>query len=53
MSILTGFAIVICLFLAYVLGITLGYARGVEETEKRWSDTVSKAEWVRKYGDTK
>lgn len=31
--------------------LNVGYSIGVRETEKRWSDTVSKADWICRYGD--
>lgn len=30
-------------------GFVCGHNRGVSETEKRWSDTVHKDEWIRRY----
>lgn len=36
--------------LAYGAGWFTGYYFGVAETERRWSDAVSKAEWHRKHG---
>jgi hypothetical protein len=42
----TILAILICAAFSYYFG----YERGVKETEERWSEAVSKAEWHRKYG---
>jgi hypothetical protein len=36
--------------LFFSLGYGAGTHAGTRDTEKRWSDAVTKAEWVRKYG---
>ena len=33
----------------FMIGYHRGLVKGVEETEKRWSDAVAKGEWDRKH----
>lgn len=35
---------------AFGLGWFFGERHGVEETERRWGEAVSRAEWHRKFG---
>lgn len=37
--------------IGYALGYFRGWTIGVDETEKRWSDTATKADWICRYGD--
>jgi hypothetical protein len=41
--------VAISLLLVAAVCFGWGYHRGVEDTEKRWSDAVAKGEWDRKY----
>lgn len=35
---------------AYIVGHYMGWRAGIEQTERRWSDAVKKAEYQRKEG---
>lgn len=41
-------AVVISLAVAWLCAKS--YEKGVNDTEKRWSDAVAKGEWERRYG---
>lgn len=48
---MTGLFILGSIAVAVSLGYILGYEVGVKETEKRWSETVQKADWIMRYGN--
>jgi hypothetical protein len=37
------FVVILCVLIAMAVGVDWGYKKGVEETEKRWSEAVQKA----------
>lgn len=36
-------------FAMFGMGLWMGYRLGVNDTEARWSATITKADWVRKH----
>ncbi len=44
-------AALVAFAITFILGWFCGYDKGVEDTEKRWSDAVAKDNWEKKYGN--